>query len=323
MELPRLLSSKVVRILVTILVLAILAVSVDVRETSAAFLSADVGWLLPAILTILVIRVIMAVRWWLILSAYGFSVDLWKVTKLIFVTSSLGSVLPIGLGQDLLRGYHVVRAEGRVSEVSASIIIDRTLGMISMSLVAVIAGIVGIEPLGSSPLLRFAVLSAVAILASFGVLYLFRRKIRQWCRFESTRLPKQVVAWINELSSAVFGGSINGRVLSSILLLSLLVQLARTAAFILVFTALGVSADALYYFVAIPIVFLLLQLPISVGGLGVREGALVVFFGDAGFPPEISVAGGLIFQCLQLVAVLPGLALFVFSKNRRRFRATE
>lgn len=316
------LSSWIVRILVTTLVLAILAVSIDVRETSAAFLSADLGWLFPAILTVLLIRVVMAVRWWLILSAYGFSVDLWKVTKLIFVTSSLGSVLPIGLGQDLLRGYHVVRTEGRVSEVSASIIIDRTVGMISMSLVAVIAGILAMETLDSSPALRFAVLSAVAILASFGVLYVFRWKIRHWWRFENTRLPKKVAGWLNELSSAVFGGSVNGRVLSAILVLSLLVQLARTTAFILVFTALRVSADALYYFVTIPIVFLLLQVPISLGGLGVREGALVVFLRDAGFTPEISVAGGLIFQCLQLVAFLPGLALFVFSRNRRKLRAT-
>jgi uncharacterized protein (TIRG00374 family) len=323
MEMPRFLSSKVARILVTGLVLAILAVSVGVRETFAAFLNADVRWLLLAILTILLIRVAMAVRWWLILSAYGFSIGIWKVTKLIFVTSSLGSVLPVGIGQDLLRGYHIVQREGRVSEVSASIILDRVLGMISMALVAAVAGILAMESLESSPSLQLAVLSAGAILVGFGVLYLIRRKMRHWFRFESTRLPKKVAEWMNELSTSVLDGSVSGKALISILLLSVLVQLARTAAFILVFTALGVSTDSLYYFVTIPIVFLLLQVPISLGGLGVREGALVVFLSGAGFTPEISVAGGLIFHCLQLVAYLPGLALFMFSNDRRKSRATR
>jgi hypothetical protein len=66
---------------------------------------------------------------------------------------------------------------------------------------------------------------------------------------------------------------------------------------------------------------MLLQLPISLGGLGVREGALVVFFGDAGFTPEISVAGGLIFHGLQLIAFLPGFVLFLFGRNERTSRA--
>lgn len=323
MDPARFRSRRVVRVLVTGLVLAVLAVSVDVRETLAAFLGADVRWLLPAMLTILLVRVVMAVRWWLILTAYGFSVGVWEVTKLIFVTSSLGSVLPAGVGQDLLRGYHVVRTEGRVSEVSASIVVDRILGVFSMALVAGVAGILARESLQGAPLLRLAVVAAGAIVVGAGALYLFRGRLRRWCRFEKTGLPTKVAERLNELSTAILDDAVGGKLLVSILLLSVLAQLARTAAFILVFTALGVSTDSLYYFVAIPIVFLLLQVPISLGGLGVREVALAVFFGQRGFPAEVSVAGGLAFQCLQLVAYLPGLAIFLLGREPRESGATR
>lgn len=321
MELARFLSSRVVRVGVTGLVLAALAASVDVRETFAAFIGADVHWLLLAILTILLIRVVMALRWWQILSAYGFSVGVWKVTKLIFITSSLGSVLPSGIGQDLLRGYHLVRAEGRVSEVSASILVDRALGIFSMALVAGVAGLLAMQSLEGTPL-RLAVLAALAIVVGSGALYLFRRRIRSWFRFEGSRLPEKLAQRLGELSTSVFDGSVDSGVIVSILLLSVIVQLARTVVFMLVFTALGVSTDSLHYFVAIPVVFLLLQVPISVGGLGVREVALVVFLRDAGLTPEVSVAGGLVFQCLQLVAYLPGLGLFLFSREGRESRAS-
>lgn len=321
MDLARSPSRRVGRILVTGVVLAVIAASVDVRETFAALLGADIRWLLLATLAILLVRVVMAVRWWLILSAYGFSVRLGELTRLVFVTSSVGSVLPAGIGQDLLRGYQVVRAEGRVSEVSASIIVDRLLGVLSMALVAGVAGLLAGDVLEGA--LEPAVPGAWGIVVGLGSLYAFRRRVRRWCRLESPRLPGKLSERLNELSTSVFGEALGGGVLVETLLLSVLTQLVRTVTFILVFTALGIGAESLYYFVAIPVVFLLLQLPISLGGLGVREAALVVFFRDMGFAPEVSVAAGLIFQCLQLVAYLPGLALFVFARRRREPRATR
>jgi uncharacterized protein (TIRG00374 family) len=323
MELSRPLLIRVARVLVTGLVLVILAGSVDVRATLSAFLGADVRWLLLAIPTILLIRLLMAVRWWLILSAYGLPVDLWKITKLIFVSSSLGSVLPAGIGQDLLRGYHIVRTHGRVSQVSASIIVDRALGVFSMALVAALAGIVAVGLLEPPPALRLAAVSAGALLLGLAAAYGFRRRLRRWCRFDDTRLPGKLAEGLNALSASIFADSVDSRVLVSTLALSVLVQLTRTVAFVLVFTALGADTDSLYYFVAIPMMFLLLQLPISLGGLGVREAALVVLFRDTALGPEISVAGGLLFQCLQLVALVPGLVLFVSSRDRSESRAVR
>jgi uncharacterized membrane protein YbhN (UPF0104 family) len=42
------------------------------------------------------------------------------------------------------------------------------------------------------------------------------------------------------------------------------------------------------------------MLPVSVGGLGVREGALVFFFGALGVPAEVSFAVGILWYTLQL-----------------------
>jgi len=316
-ELPRFLSSKLARVLITGLVFTVLAVSIDLRATLEVLLGAKIGWLLLATLTIIFIRIIMAVRWWLILSTYGFSVSMWEITKLIFVTSSLGSVLPVGVGQDLLRGYHVVKNEGRLAEVSATILIDRVMGMVSMALVTVVASVLGAKSLERTPVLLVAVVAAVGILVGFGVVSLVSGKIRNWCGSESTGSPSKIATSAKALARSVLGRRVSPKLLSTLLLLSSLVQLARCAAFILVFRGLGAFASTFYYFVTIPVVFMLLQLPISLGGLGVREGALVVFFGDVGFTPEVSVAGGLVFHGLQLIAFLPGLLLFLFSRDNR------
>jgi hypothetical protein len=53
-------------------------------------------------------------------------------------------------------------------------------------------------------------------------------------------------------------------------------------------------------------------LPISIGGFGVREGALLYFFSTVGIDSEISVAAGFLFYVLQLLAFFPGLIFLLF-----------
>jgi hypothetical protein len=67
----------------------------------------------------------------------------------------------------------------------------------------------------------------------------------------------------------------------------------------------------------IPIVFLLMLLPISVGGIGVREGILVVYSGFLGVPTEQAVLAGLSFYFFQIMMLLPGFAIAGSSALRQ------
>ena len=59
-------------------------------------------------------------------------------------------------------------------------------------------------------------------------------------------------------------------------------QLARVGVHVLVAAALGVRVPVHYFFLFVPLVAVLVSLPVSFNGIGVRESAGVVLFGLVG-----------------------------------------
>ncbi len=65
----------------------------------------------------------------------------------------------------------------------------------------------------------------------------------------------------------------------------------------------------------VPAVLIVQVLPLGIGGLGVREGALVLFLGELGVPDEKAVALGLTIYALTIVTSLIGLPSLIFNKS--------
>ena len=72
----------------------------------------------------------------------------------------------------------------------------------------------------------------------------------------------------------------------------------------LVALALGIRISPFYFLVFIPIISLLLTLPVSFSGLGVREAGYVLLFGQAGVPDTLAFAMSL---CVYVIVVATGL----------------
>ena len=63
-------------------------------------------------------------------------------------------------------------------------------------------------------------------------------------------------------------------------------------------------------FLFIPIIMAIQLVPVSLNGLGVREGAYVFFFGSAGLVASQAVAASLLFALLTTLVSLSGGVLF-------------
>ena len=67
--------------------------------------------------------------------------------------------------------------------------------------------------------------------------------------------------------------------------------------------------------VIIPIVRLLIVLPISIAGWGIREGAMIIGLGFVGVGPENAFALSLLWGFLMLSIAIPGGAVWVVSSK--------
>src|SRR5690606_16437757 len=80
--------------------------------------------------------------------------------------------------------------------------------------------------------------------------------------------------------------------------------------------ALGVAAPIEFYFVAIPVILLIMLLPVTVSGLGTGQAAFLWIFGTIGVPRPEAFALSILFVALGIVGNLPGGVLYGMGRTR-------
>jgi hypothetical protein len=89
---------------------------------------------------------------------------------------------------------------------------------------------------------------------------------------------------------------------------SIVVQVGNVVLVWLIGVALGAEVPLAYYFVFVPMVSLLTLLPVSVNGMGVREGGVVLFLKQVGVDEPTALTLALLwFAVFAVVGLLGGV----------------
>jgi hypothetical protein len=96
---------------------------------------------------------------------------------------------------------------------------------------------------------------------------------------------------------------------------SMLVQMGGSVAVALIARALGVSLPLSVWFAVVPLVALAMVVPVSINGVGVREGGLALMLKPAGVPTDAAVAIGLLWFLATIVTGLIGGVLFLLDRK--------
>ena len=98
--------------------------------------------------------------------------------------------------------------------------------------------------------------------------------------------------------------------------ISLLIHAGLIGGNFLLGLSIGITQAQLYHYAAfIPIIFALCALPISLGGLGVRESLYGIFLGSVGVAANQAVLVSILFWFSSLVWALPGGVLYAIRKD--------
>src|SRR4029078_7044005 len=102
----------------------------------AATASADLRWLAAALGLVLVDRTLMAMRWidLLVALAPGSRPPLGAVLRVFFVSSFVSNFVP-SVASDMYRAYALSKYDVHLAESTASVLMDRALGVLSVVLV--------------------------------------------------------------------------------------------------------------------------------------------------------------------------------------------
>ena len=273
-------------------------------------------WLAGALVLTFVGVVLSAVRWRAVLAALGQHLAFGRLLSLYFAGQFMGNVLPSTIGGDALRVSRLGKATGNAPIVFASVVIERLTGWIVLPVITLLGLAVnpGLRDLGRASTIAFAVAAGTLTLLVLVLMLTARpgqglegrlehnegwRRFTSAIRFGIHRLAREPAATARILVSAFA---------YQFVLISAALMAARALGL-----PAGVGPTALLAFV--PAVLIAQVLPISISGLGVREGLFALFLHPLGVPRSQAIALGLLLYVLNLVVSLFGAPAFAVGNR--------
>jgi hypothetical protein len=244
-----------------------------------------------------------------------------RLLTLYFAGQFMGNVLPSTIGGDALRVTRLSKETGEAPTVFASVVLERLTGWLVLPVITLTGLLVnpGLRALGRASHLATAValftlgllVVVVALTARQGRGVEARLEHNEgWRRF-TTAVRLGVRTLVHEPKATA-------RILATGFGYQLIIIVAALMAARALNLPAGAGPTALLAFV--PAVLIAQVLPISISGLGIREGLFVLFLHPLGVPDSQAVALGLLLYLLNLCASLLGAP--AFAAGARGDRAT-
>jgi glycosyltransferase 2 family protein len=306
--------SRALRIVVAVALTAYVLFKSHPGEVARVAAGASPSWLLVAVALVVVDRAVNAFRWVVLLRALtpGSRPPLTSVVQIFFVSSFVGNFLP-SIGGDVYRAYQLARLGVRSSEAAASVLMDRIVGVLSMVMVAAVALLFvrELELPGVVPAL--VVVTAACAVAAAAV---FSSGVAGRLVAAVQLIPIATAHFAaRQLMDAIRRYATHRGALLSVLALSVVVQLLRIVQAYCLGRALDLMLPIIVYFGFVPVITLVMQVPITVAGLGTTQYAFEWMFGRAGVPSAVSFALSILFLALGTLGNLPGGLLYALGNN--------
>lgn len=272
-------------------------------------------WLSAALLASFVGVVLSALRWQRVLSGLGLVASTPTLVRHYLAGQFVGNFLPTTIGGDVLRVTRLSAANGEMPRTVASVVLERLTGWLVLPVLTLFALAVnpGLRRVAPGPTAT-AMWLAVATLVALGVLLALAASPRFGGRLTDT------AGW-RRFTGAVHLGLNRVRhqpgLAFEVLTVGFAYQLAVMLAAFLSAKALGLNVGWTAILAFFPIVAIVQVLPLTVGGLGTREAALVFFLHPLGVAQADAFALGLLVFLVNLGVSLLGAPAFAFRSRAR------
>ncbi|MBI3972213.1 MAG: flippase-like domain-containing protein [Chloroflexi bacterium] len=293
----------IVRPVVSIALLGVIFWKFGAGSVWQMLLAASPAWLAAGAGLVILALVVSAWKWQLLLQAHGLNVPGRRLFTSYLIGLFFNNFLPSNIGGDVVRVHDVAKYTGRGTAAAASVIGERLLAGLALAITAAVALVVSAgasSQVGSSVGIVLAVFVAlIGLIASARVRAALGRLV--------PRARDSVFARVAGQMGEAFGDrSAVGKVMVLSFAFHAVVVLLGWATFAAIGAPVSLGACFLY----IPIISAIQLIPVSLNGLGVREGAYVFFFGSAGLAASQAVAASLLFGILVTAVSLAGGVLF-------------
>jgi glycosyltransferase 2 family protein len=265
-------------------------------------------YLLPCLLCVGTSLALGVERWRQFLKSQNLSIPFFKAFQLSLIGLFFNYTMPGGVGGDLVKGYYIARASSQAKiKAAATVLLDRLIGLLAMSLIALVIMISKWEFISQQRELRLAFLMVSGVTAASILIWslIFSRRLYNlgWIEKILKLLPKSATLLHTYNSITDFRHS--KKVFFTTLGLSFAAQFSSILFFVFAGQALGYDVPVTTYLVVVPIAFMIQSIPLSPGGIGIGQTASFFLFNS--FSPGTGPLGTSTTTAHQIAQFLYGL----------------
>ena len=290
----------------------VLQIDLDLAGLGGVF-ARTIPWLLGvAVLVFAASNVLGALQWHLLLRAQRLAITYRQSLVFYLVGVFFNNVLLGNIGGDALRIYDIRRLTGETSGGMAATFLDRFVGLFTTCSLALAAYPLIADARGPGLFSGLLVVwLGLLVLLAMG---LSRRLGHSLERVSARVLPNRLHRLVSKLRMSIAVYRHQLPLLGAVLLLSLAVQFMRILVYWTAGLAVGMQAGLIHFVCFQPVAAVVAALPISIGGLGVRENLLVELFSRVEVDGHLVLAMSLWGYLAGIVASLVGGIAFVLRR---------
>lgn len=276
----------------------------------ASLTSASPIWLVLAFITLILGKIITSYRWQVLLKAQEIEIPLRFLIASVFVGQFFNSFLPTTIGGDAMRAFDTAIFSKESTKSVVSVFVDRMIGVFALAVLAVIALTIGFAS-GQDVSFYVVPVLLVFFLCSIGVLLIFSARLY--------KLMDQLMRLVHLDKAAVmleeaFNSFSLLRTVPRVMVIAFLASLLLQINVILFYYFIGVSLDLevsfLYFAMIVPVALVVLLVPFSINGIGIREGIFVYLLTGLGVENKDAIALSWISFGLMLTQGIIGGVIF-------------
>lgn len=287
------------------------------KEGFSDFISSikNASWkyLLISILFVPIMDLVSAIKWYFIVRSKKIDVSYLKLFSYYVVGRFFNMILPSNIGGDLIRIHLLGRDTGRLAESAAIVFVERITGLITLILATIVA-LFAAAGIFSEVWLRWSVL-----VAGIGLVTLMAGLILDGIYLPMTGMLSRIHPFFQKILLKI--GKMRGAIKSMSGDKNLMLTAFINSIVFYVFAVLNAWTSILVFdteiplmtmIIAVPIIMFIMNIPVSIGNLGIMEFAYIAVLAAFGVSPSVALSLAILMRLKSYLSAGVGAITYQF-----------
>ncbi len=308
---------QIVNVLLLVLCIGFLYWKIDFRKVKMHIANVKYSIFVFTVLISLIRAWLLGLRWEVLHPSTNSNLTKWSYFRFTMLSLLFNKFMPGAFGGDIVKTIYAIKEQKsqKLKNIIA-VFVDRAVGLISILIFGIFSLFITKQKLEIN-IFHFILilLSAIGVitLISHQKVISFMSKLALKIKFKQNLLLRVISIW----SESVYFYKNNKNKLLISFLLCIPIHLASFVSFFIFAKALNISITFFELIFVIAIMWLITSLPISIGGMGVREISLVWLLGFFNVTSELAVTLSVMAYINATFIILLALPLLIDFRKKR------